>query len=98
MSERDRPWSVPVAGGEVPDTGGHFDLVPDERLRDAGARLAGLSALPRLAASFDVTPHGRNGLRVVGRVSASVGQTCVVTLEPIENEIDESIDLVFTAA
>jgi len=28
-------------------------------------------------------------------VSATVGQTCVVTLEPIENEIDEAIDLVF---
>jgi hypothetical protein len=35
---------------------------------------------------------------VVGRVSATVGQICVVTLEPLENEIDESIDLVFMPA
>src|SRR5262249_2303863 len=55
----------------------------------------GLAALPRLEASFDVTLRGRGGLHVVGRVSATVGQICVVTLEPLENEIDESIDLVF---
>jgi hypothetical protein len=35
------------------------------------------------------------GLHVVGTVSATVGQICSVTLEPIENEIDEPIDLVF---
>jgi uncharacterized metal-binding protein YceD (DUF177 family) len=94
----DRPWSVPVALGAVPETGRHLDLVAHERARDAIAKLAGLAALPRLDASFDVTPHGRSGLHVVGRVSATVGQTCVVTLEPIENEIDESIDLVFAPA
>ena len=27
--------------------------------------------------------------------SARVGQTCVVTLEPIESEIDEAVDLIF---
>ena len=30
-----------------------------------------------------------------GRVRARIGQTCVVTLDPIENEIDEAIDLIF---
>ncbi len=30
-----------------------------------------------------------------GGVRARVGQTCVVTLDPIENEIDEPIDLIF---
>ncbi|MGA7490050.1 MAG: DUF177 domain-containing protein, partial [Xanthobacteraceae bacterium] len=55
-------------------------------------------ALPRLEADFEVTPHGHGGLRVVGRVSATVGQTCVVTLEPVENEIDEAIDVVFVPA
>ena len=28
-------------------------------------------------------------------MSARIGQTCVVTLDPIENEIDEAIDLMF---
>jgi hypothetical protein len=82
----------------VPDTGQHIDLAADAQVRAAVATLAGLAALPRLEASFDVTPRGRGGLRVVGQVSATVGQTCVVTLEPIENEIDEPVDLVFVPA
>jgi len=91
----ERLWSVPLALSDVPESGRHVDLVADEQARNAVAKHAGLSALPRLEASFDVTLHGRDGLHVVGRVSATVGQNCVVTLEPLENEIDESIDLVF---
>jgi uncharacterized metal-binding protein YceD (DUF177 family) len=51
--------------------------------------------LPRLHASFDVARRGADGARVVGRVSATVGQTCVVTLEPMESEIEEELDLLF---
>ena len=94
----ERPWSVPLAVSEVPDSGRHVELVADEPARAAVAKLAGLAVVPRLAASFDVAPYGRGGLHLVGRVSATVGQTCVVTLEPIENEIDEAIDLVFAPA
>jgi hypothetical protein len=32
---------------------------------------------------------------VVGHVQARIGQTCVVTLDPIENDINEPIDLIF---
>jgi hypothetical protein len=92
-----RPWSVPLALGDVPEAGRHLDLVADSKTRAAVAEYAGLAALPRLEASFDVAPHGRSGLRVIGRVSATVGQTCVVTLEPLENEIEEAIDLVFVS-
>ena len=94
----ERPWSVPLAVSGVPDTGRHLDLAADAPTRAAIAKLAGLAALPRLEASYDVTRRGRVGLRVVGRVSATVGQTCVVTLEPIENEIDEVVELEFAPA
>jgi uncharacterized metal-binding protein YceD (DUF177 family) len=89
------PWSVPVKRAEIPETGRHFDLVPDAAVREALARLAGVVALPRLAASFDVTLQGRGGLRVVGRMIATVTQTCVVTAEPVENTVEEPIDLAF---
>src|SRR5918996_2995625 len=90
-----RPWSVTVAVSEVPETGRHFDLLAEAPVRTAVARLAGLDALPRLEATFDLIPHGRGGLHVVGRVTATVTQTCIVTLDPVDNEIDESIDVVF---
>jgi uncharacterized metal-binding protein YceD (DUF177 family) len=93
-----QPWRIPVVQANVPETGLHVDLAADDKVRADIARLAGLTALPRLEASFDVTRHGRNGLQVVGRVSATVGQTCGVTLEPMENEIDEAVDLLFIPA
>jgi hypothetical protein len=54
-----------------------------------------LRELPRLEANFDVTRHGAEGLHVAGRVSATVGQNCVVTLEPLSNDIEEEVDLLF---
>jgi uncharacterized metal-binding protein YceD (DUF177 family) len=89
------PWQVPVAIEDVAETGRHFDLTADNDVRAAVARLVGLRDLPRLEANFDVTRHGADGLRVSGRVSATVGQNCVVTLEPLANEVDEDIDLLF---
>src|SRR5260370_39307824 len=88
-------WQVPLSVSDVPEAGLHIDLTPDEREREAVAAAAGLASLPRLEASFEVTGHGRSGLHIVGRVSATVGQTCVVTLDPMENEVDEAVDLVF---
>jgi uncharacterized metal-binding protein YceD (DUF177 family) len=57
--------------------------------------VASLRELPRLDASFEVTRQGADALHVVGRISATVGQNCVVSLEPLANEIDEDIDLLF---
>jgi hypothetical protein len=92
---RTRPWSVPVRRSEIPEAGRRFNLTPDAATRDAIAQLAGVVAVPRLEATFEVTLHGRGGLHVIGELSATVEQTCVVTLEPVENAIDEPIDLVF---
>jgi uncharacterized metal-binding protein YceD (DUF177 family) len=88
-------WRVPVTVRDIPETGRHFDLAADDLTRAAIAGLAGLASLPRLEASFDVARHGREGLHITGHVSATVGQTCVVTLEPIENEVEEALDLLF---
>jgi len=89
------PWHVPVAVEDVGETGQRFDLVADADTRAAVARVARLRDLPRLEANFEVTRRGAGGLRVAGRVSATVGQACVVTLEPLANEVDEEVDLVF---
>jgi uncharacterized metal-binding protein YceD (DUF177 family) len=89
------PWHVPAALEDIAETGQHFDLVADQDIRAAVARVASLRDLPRLVATFDVTPYGASGLRVTGRVSATVGQTCVVTLEPLANEVEEDVDLLF---
>lgn len=94
MIQPAQPWHVPVRLEDVPETGLHLDLVADEHVRTGLAAIAGVTNVPRLQAVLDVVRHG-NGLRATGRVSATVGQTCVVTLEPMENEIDEPVDVVF---
>lgn len=89
------PWHVPVAADAIAETGAQFELVADADARAAVAQVAGLRELPRLEANFAVTRHGDGGLKVAGKVSATVGQTCVVTLEPVANEVAEAVELVF---
>src|ERR1700677_3724556 len=89
------PWSVPVIVVQIPDTGLHRDIEANSAARDAMAGVAGLREVLSAQASLDVTPERGGRVHVTGRVRARVGQTCVVTLDPIENDIDEAIDLIF---
>src|ERR1700750_2650213 len=84
------PWSVPLRFEDVPpETGRQVSLSADAQAREAIAAIAGLRELPRLDVTCDVVRSGSAGLHVTGTVSASVGQSCVVTLEPLESEINE---------
>lgn len=87
------PWRSPVILAQVPDRGLHRELDADEAQRAAMADIAGIRAVLSAHASFDVMPRSGGRFQVAGRVRARIGQTCVVTLEPIEADIDEPIDL-----
>jgi hypothetical protein len=89
------PWHAPVLVAQIPETGLHRDLEAAPAVRVAMAELSGLREILFANASLDVTPRGEGRFHVVGRVRARVGQTCVVTLDPIENDIDEEVDLIF---
>jgi uncharacterized metal-binding protein YceD (DUF177 family) len=95
MTDKADPWRVPVTVGQIPDTGVHRDIEADSAVREAMAELGGLREILSANASLDVTPKGGGRFHVGGRVRARVGQTCVVTLDPVENDIDEEIDLIF---
>ena len=94
MEKVQNPWNVPVAVEDIPETGLHLEIDAPEAARAALVAVAGLRNLPRLSAVFDLTRRGA-GVRMTGQVSAHVGQTCVVTLEPVESDVEEPIDLVF---
>jgi uncharacterized metal-binding protein YceD (DUF177 family) len=94
-TEKPDPWRVPVAVAQIPETGLHRDLEADQAIRNAVADVGGLREVLSVQASFDVTPKSGGRFQVTGHVRARVGQTCVVTLEEIENDIDEPIDLIF---
>jgi hypothetical protein len=94
MTDQADPWSVPIAVEQIPEAGLHRDIEADRAARDAMAELAGVREILSASASIDVTPDNGGRFHVTGRVRARVGQTCVVTLDPIENDIDEPIDLI----
>lgn len=89
------PWRVPVTVAHIPDTGLHRELEASAAERLAMADLAGVRDIPSAQASFDVVPKSGGRVQVSGHVRARVGQTCVVTLDPIESEIDEAVELIF---
>jgi hypothetical protein len=95
MTDKSNPWRVPVLVAQVPETGLHRDIEADAAARASMAEVAGLREIRTAQASLDVTPKGGGRFHVAGRVRARVGQTCVVTLDPIENDVDEEVDLIF---
>ncbi len=95
IADKSDPWRVPISVAQIPETGLHRDIEADQSARKAMADIAGVREIASAHASLDVTPKSRGRFHVTGRVQARIGQTCVVTLDPIENEIDEEIDLIF---
>jgi uncharacterized metal-binding protein YceD (DUF177 family) len=95
---RPDPWRALVTVSQIPDSGLHRDIEADGVARQTMADLAGLREIGSARASFDLTLISGGQVHVTGRVQAKVGQICVVTLDPIDNEIDEAVDLIFAPA
>ena len=89
------PWRVPIIVAQIPDTGLHRKLEASAAERQAMAETAGLREVVSIQADFDVVPKSGNRIQVTGHVRARIGQTCVVTLDPMESDIDEEVDLIF---
>src|SRR2546423_11405824 len=93
MTDAEHPWSAVVRLEEVGETGRHLELEASEAIRAALAKPLRVDAVERALAVFDLARRGRDGLRVSGAVRATVRQTCVVTLQPMANEIAEAVDV-----
>ena len=89
------PWRVPIVVAQIPDTGLYRAFEAGAASRAAMAEIAGVREVISASASFDLQLKSGGRVHVAGEVHARIGQTCVVTLEPIENEIDELVDLTF---
>jgi uncharacterized metal-binding protein YceD (DUF177 family) len=88
-------WPVPLPVADIPEAGTHRSIEADAQTRARVAAGTGLRDISRLAARFDLKPLAGDRVHVTGTVSATVGQTCVVTLEPLDSAIEETIDTVF---
>ena len=92
---KDVPWHAPLRVEDVHEAGRHVVLTADAATLKALAAFADVESVTGLQATFDVTRRGKAGLRVTGEVRAKVGQTCVVSLEPMQTEIAEAVDVVY---
>jgi hypothetical protein len=79
--------SMPISGRDV-------DVSPSADERAAIATQLGISSIDNLAVRLHAVRF-RGGIRVTGRLTASVTQASVVTLEPLTQEIAEPIDRIF---
>jgi len=88
-----------IAGASVridsmPAHGRDIDVLPTEAERAAIAAQVGVSSVDQLAAKL-VAVKFRGGVRVTGRLTATVTQPSVLTLEPLQQTISEPVDRVF---
>jgi uncharacterized metal-binding protein YceD (DUF177 family) len=88
-------WREHVTISDLPPQGKEYELVPDAAVRKELAERAGVVAIPKLIAKLKVLPQGKAGAAVEGSLQVTVTQTCVVTLEPFDNFIDETISIAF---
>ena len=79
--------SMPTAGRDV-----HLAPAADERA--ALAERLGVNAVDALSVKLHAVKF-RGGIRVTGRLTATVTQPSVVTLEPLQQEIAEPVDRIF---
>jgi hypothetical protein len=89
------PWRVPIVVAQIPETGLYRAFEAGEATRVAMADLAGLREIMSASASFDLKLKSGGRVHVTGEVRGRVGQICIVTLDPVENEIEEMVDLMF---
>jgi hypothetical protein len=99
MTDRDQPpWSRRIPLSDIPEQGLHVALEAGSDVRSTLARTANIRDLPKLEASFDLRRKGADILHIAGEVIATVGQNCVVTLEPVEQNLHELVDVTFSPA
>ncbi len=87
------PITRGVMTTDVPGDGRHVSLKPTAAEIDALIAFAGVVAISGFTAELDVRPWGKTGFRVTGQVTADVIQSCVVTLEPVEGRVDETVEV-----
>ena len=82
-------FSIPIDPSTIDKAGQTVQLAPDDVQRAAIADRLGLVALPQFFGEVEIRSWGASGFEVSGTLKARVTQECVVSLEPVENDIDE---------
>jgi hypothetical protein len=78
---------------DIPEAGLKVDRAATAEERDSIARTLDLSACSSLTVRYALAPRSGGHFRLTGKLKAQLEQACVVTLEPLTNEIVESFSV-----
>lgn len=87
--------SRPLKIERVPMGGIEEHIVASPIEREALAKRFGLIDLPRFEAFLNVERAEGQMFAVTGRLSADVVQACVVSLDPVSDKVQDTIDVLF---
>lgn len=73
-----------------------FNLQPDPAAREALAERLGFDALPRLRLTGRITAREGDSWSLEARLTALIVQPCIVSWQPVETPIDESVHRIYS--
>ena len=73
----------------------HFEYAASDEERAGLAELFAGAKCHGLKATYEIRPKAKGRYKVIGRLVGRFEQPCVVTLEPVLQDIDERIDVEF---
>ena len=90
--------SYSIVVRDIPVAGRHYSIEADEQDRRSLADTLGIPQIKTLAAEVELRPVGAQAISVRGILTAEVVQIDVVTLDPITQQVRETIDVTLMPA
>ena len=90
--------TLPIQVNVLPSRGMPVSVEASERERAWLARQAGAESVGSFRADLMVNRWQRDGVKLTGTLRATLVQSCIVTLEPVESHISETIERTFVPA
>ncbi len=84
-------FSRPLPLGTVPQSGRRISLAATPEECAALAARFGILSLDSLTAELQLAVEEEGTVRAGGRIAASLAQACIVTLEPVAQQVDQQI-------
>jgi len=88
-------FSFPVDILGIPSSGRSYTIAANEEARARVAERLDLQNVNSLRATLEVSSAPGGIIKAVGRITAEVTQTCVVSLVPVPASVNEAIDVAF---
>lgn len=85
-------WSHLIIVEEIPSQGKEFTITPNESEKKAIAKRLEIVSLDSLTAKLSVSRQNGHVIQVSGKFDAQLTQNCVVTMEPLKQQVSDEFD------